>query len=147
MNVQILTVLPLVIPPVPLIESPRPQAGFPSPAADYVETTLDLNEYLIDNPTATFYLRVQGDSMVDAHIFEHDILVVDRSRTPARGRIVIASVQGGDHLYVKRLGVHAGSPALLSCNRSRAADYPPIALDNDAGAEIWGIVIATIRKL
>lgn len=128
------------------IESPSPQAGFPSPAADYVETTLDLNAYLIDNQTATFYLRVRGDSMTDAQIFDGDILVVDRSRTPARGRIVIASLHGGDHLYVKRLGVHAGVPALLSCNRARAAEYPPIALNEDAGAEIWGVVTATIRK-
>lgn len=145
MSVQLLAASTISMLPLAFIESPKPQAGFPSPAADFVETTLDLNTYLIDNPTATFYLRVQGDSMIDAQVFDGDILVVDRSRTPSRGRVVIASVQGGDHLYVKRLGVHAGVPALLSCNRARAADYPAIPL-NDDGCEIWGVVVATIRK-
>jgi DNA polymerase V len=129
-----------------LVESPRPQAGFPSPAADYVETTLDLNEYLIDNPVSTFYLRVQGDSMIDAHVYEGDILVVDRSRIATRGRIVVASVQGGNHLFVKKLGQVRGATALFSCNQARVADYPPILLESDDAAEIWGVVVATVRK-
>jgi DNA polymerase V len=85
MNIQLTTIkprLPMSALALRWIESPCPQAGFPSPAADYIETTLDLHEYLILNPVATFYLRVQGDSMIDAHIHEGDILVVDRSRAP-----------------------------------------------------------------
>lgn len=55
-------------------------AGFPSPAENYVERTLDLNEYLISNPAATFFVRVSGDSMIGAGIHSNDILIVDRSR-------------------------------------------------------------------
>ena len=132
---------------LPWIESPCPQAGFPSPAADYIETTLDLHEYLIVNPVATFYLRVQGDSMLDAHIHEGDILVVDRSRTPRRGAIVVASCAGGEQLLVKEYSLAAdGRPVLLSRNAARRADYPRIELNEDAGDEIWGVVVATVRK-
>lgn len=143
-----------LIPQLPLsslalrwIESPCPQAGFPSPAADYIETTLDLHEYLIVNPVATFYLRVQGDSMMDAHIHEGDILVVDRSRAPRRGAIVVASCAGGEQLLVKEYSLAAsGRPVLLSRNGARTADYPRIELNEDAGDEIWGVVVATVRK-
>jgi len=150
MNIQ----PPAIRPRVPMsslalrwIESPCPQAGFPSPAADYIETTLDLHEYLILNPVATFYLRVQGDSMVDAHVHEGDILVVDRSRTPRRGSIVVASCAGGQELLVKEYGIAGGGqPVLLSRNAARASHYPQIALNEDAGDEIWGVVVATVRK-
>jgi DNA polymerase V len=128
------------------IESPCPQAGFPSPAADYIETTLDLHEYLILNPVATFYLRVQGDSMMDAHIHEGDILVVDRSRSPRRGAIVVASFAGGQELVVKEFVAGGGRPVLLSRNAACAGDYPRIELNEDAGDEIWGVVVATVRK-
>jgi DNA polymerase V len=84
--------------------------------------------------------------MIDAHIYEGDILVVDRSRTPSRGRIVVASVHGGDHLFVKKFGHIRGAAALFSCNQARTADYPPILFDSDDAAEIWGIVVATVRK-
>ena len=57
----------------------RVSAGFPSPAQDYVEQTLDLNELCIKRPAATFFVRVEGDSMIDAGIHPDDILVVDRS--------------------------------------------------------------------
>jgi DNA polymerase V len=132
---------------VPYIEFPRPQAGFASPAADYTETTLDLHDLLVENPTATFYLRVQGDSMIDAHIFDGDVLVVDRSRKPGRGKIVIASIQDGEHLLVKQFSIVDGRPALLSRNAARAKDYPPILFSDDTPAEIWGVVVGTVRKL
>jgi DNA polymerase V len=128
------------------IKSPCPQAGFRSPAADYIETTLDLHEYLILNPVATFYLRVQGDSMMDAHIHDGDILVVDRSRTPRRGAIVVASCGGGQELLVKEYSGGGGRPVLLSRNAARAADYPRIEVNEDVGDEIWGVVVATVRK-
>lgn len=69
-------------------------AGFPSPAEQYLEPPLDLNELLVKRPAATFFVRVQGDSMIDAGIFDGDLLVVDRSFTPASGDIIIASVDG-----------------------------------------------------
>ena len=54
-------------------------AGFPSPAADFMETNIDLNKELSENPLATFYIKVKGNSMIDAGINDKDVLVVDRS--------------------------------------------------------------------
>ena len=67
------------------------QAGFPSPAESYKET-LDFNELLVNNESSTFVLRVSGESMVDAGIFEDDLIVVDRSRTPKNGDIVVMQI-------------------------------------------------------
>ena len=69
-------------------------AGFPSPADDYIEKTLDLNELLVQKPAATFFSRVQGNSMTGAGIFPNDILVVDRSIDPVSGKVVICAVDG-----------------------------------------------------
>lgn len=78
--------------PLPLVGG-RVQAGFPSPADDFIEETLDLNEHLICNPPATFFMRAQGQSMVGAGIHDGALLVVDRSQTLAHGKIVVAVVE------------------------------------------------------
>ena len=91
---------------------PRPllgnevSAGFPSPAQDYIEENLDLNEYLIAHPSATYFVKVAGYSMVDAGIYPEDILIVDRAIEPAHKKIVIAIVDG--ELTVKRLYKKSG---------------------------------------
>ena len=69
-------------------------AGFPSPAEQYLEPPLDLNEFLIKRPAATYFVRVEGDSMIGAGIHDGDLLVVDRSLRPASGDVIIASVDG-----------------------------------------------------
>ena len=69
-------------------------AGFPSPATDYMENKLDLNEYLIKHPAATFIVKAKGPSMSDAGILSGDLLIVDRSITPKSNDIVIASIFG-----------------------------------------------------
>ena len=69
-------------------------AGFPSPAEQYLEPPLDLNELLVKRPAATFFVKVEGDSMINAGIHDKDLLVVDRSLTPANGDIIIAAVDG-----------------------------------------------------
>ena len=69
-------------------------AGFPSPAEQYQETPLDLNELLVKRPAATFFVKVQGESMIDAGIHDGDLLVVDRSLRPASGDVIIACVDG-----------------------------------------------------
>ena len=69
-------------------------AGFPSPAEQYLEPQLDLNALLVKRPAATFFVRVQGDSMIGEGIHDGDLLVVDRSLRPASGDIVIAAVDG-----------------------------------------------------
>src|SRR3989338_6758465 len=94
------------------------RAGFPSPADDYIEKHLDLNNYLIKHPAATFLVRAQGDSMLNAGIHDGDILVVDRSLEPGHGRIVIAALNG--ELTVKRLYRHQGEVKLVAEN----PEYP-----------------------
>src|SRR5262245_37397313 len=95
----------------PLFAS-QPAAGFPAPGDDFVEKPLDLNELLIQNPTATFFVRVAGDSMEGAHIFDGDILVVDRSVASRDGSLVVAAVFG--ELVVKRLRQYADRAELVS---------------------------------
>ena len=76
-------------------------AGFPSPADDHIDQQIDLNTYIVENPAATFFVRVSGDSMEPAGIFDGDILVVDRSLKFKNNRIVVAAVNG--ELTVKRI--------------------------------------------
>jgi len=128
---------------LPLLDVPRIQAGFPSPAADYIEEVLDLNDLLVRNPPATFYVRVQGDSMNDALIFDGDILAVDRSIDPTPGRIVVAAVDGD--LLVKRLRRLRGRLSLCSENAARP-DYRPVYLDRAQDSTVWGVVTGSVRK-
>ncbi len=76
-------------------------AGFPSPATDYTDSKLDLNEFCIKNPSATFFIKVSGDSMQGAGIADGDILIVDRSLKPKIRDIVVAIVE--NEFVVKRL--------------------------------------------
>ena len=69
-------------------------AGFPSPATDYLEGEIDLNNYLIKNPLATFIVKSQGNSMLQAGIHSGDLLIVDRSIKAKNNSIVVASVDG-----------------------------------------------------
>ena len=83
-------------------------AGFPSPAEQYLEPPLDLNELLVKRPAATFFVRVEGDSMIGAGIRDKDLLVVDRSLTPANGDIIIAAVDGEFTVKTYRTGLKTG---------------------------------------
>lgn len=118
----------------------RVSAGFPSPAQDFVEKTLDLNELCIQHPAATFFVRVSGDSMIEAGIFPGDILVVDRSLRASHGDVVIAVLDG--EFTVKELALH---PKTLLLPRNRA--YAPITLGNDSELEIFGVVTRSIRDI
>ena len=126
---------------------PRPlflsgvSAGFPSPADDYLDRKLDLNEHLVRNPAATFFVRVAGDSMTGAGINDNDILVVDRSLEPCNGSIVIAVVNG--ELTVKRLLKNKNSCRLAAEN----PDYPDLEIDEETPLEIWGVVTYAIHSL
>ncbi len=116
-------------------------AGFPSPADDYIDRQLDLNEYLIANPAATFFVRVAGDSMIDAGINNNDILIVDRSVEPISGKIVIAVING--ELTVKRLFKSAAACFLIAEN----SNYPDIEIDKNMDLEIWGVATCAIHSL
>ena len=115
-------------------------AGFPSPAQDYIEQTLDLNELCIKHPAATFFVRVEGDSMINAGIFPNDILVVDRSIQAVQGDIVVASLYG--EFTVKEL-VLGAKPYLLPHNPA----YPPIDIPEGGDLEIFGVVTNVVRNL
>lgn len=116
-------------------------AGFPSPADDYLDRQLDLNEHLIKNPAATFFVRVAGDSMIGAGISDNDILIVDRSLEPASNNIVIAVVNG--ELTVKRLVKKDGSWCLVAEN----PQYPDLEIDEETPLEVWGVVTYAIHTL
>lgn len=117
----------------------QPSAGFPSPGDDFVEQPLNLNDLLIDNPSATFFVRVAGDSMEGAKIFDGDILVIDRSVQAAAGMIVVAAVYG--ELVVKRL--QKTNTGLALCSEKEG--YAPILIDDTEGCYIWGVVTGSAR--
>lgn len=116
-------------------------AGFPSPADDYMEDKLDLNELLIKRPSATFFLRVSGSSMIKAGIHHNDILIVDRSLEPTNGKVVIASVNG--ELTVKRLRFEGKKIQLVAENDA----YKPIDITEDSELRIWGVVTNVVHNL
>jgi DNA polymerase V len=116
-------------------------AGFPSPAEDYVEDYLDLHKLMVKNPTATFFLRVKGSSMVEAGIFDGDLLVVDRSLPAVSGRIVVAALDG--ELTVKRLKIKGARVYLAPENPS----YPVTEITDREDAVIWGVVTYVARKV
>lgn len=117
------------------------EAGFPSPADDYMERTLDLNEYLIKNQAASFFVRVAGESMRDAGILPGDMLLVDRSLIPGNGQVVVALVN--NEMAVKRLSRTRQGVFLVSDN----SEYRPLQITEDIEALVWGVVVAVIRKL
>ncbi len=117
----------------------QPAAGFPAPGDDLVEKPLDLNDLLIDNPTATFFVRVSGDSMEGAKIFDGDVLVVDRSVTASDGSIVVAAVFG--EMVVKRLKKYPNRAELVSENDG----YQPIVISDVDDIYIWGVVVGSAR--
>ena len=119
----------------------RVPAGFPSPAGDYLEGKLDLNQYLIKHPAATYFVRVTGDSMVEAGIHSGDLLIVDRSLEPSDGKIVIAVLDG--ELTVKRLERRKGTLRLLPANKN----YEPLEVSEQQSFEIWGVVTNVIHSL
>ena len=115
-------------------------AGFPSPATDYMENKLDLNEYLIKHPAATFIVKTSGSSMINADIYSGDLLVVDRSLTPRNNNIVIASIFGD--LTVKKIKKKDKLFFLVSANE----DYPSIEVKEEMECFIWGVVTYIIHE-
>ncbi len=115
-------------------------AGFPSPADDYIEGRLSLDEHLISNRNATFFIRAKGNSMVGAGIYDGDLLVVDKSITPASGQIVIAFIDG--EFTVKRL-ILRDNKTILKVENLR---FKNIELKEGQDLQVWGVVTSTIKK-
>ena len=120
----------------------RAAAGFPSPAENYIEEQLDLNKYLIKNKESSFFVRVSGDSMIDVGIFDNDILIVDRSLTPTRQSIILASLDG--ELVIKKLIKDRLKNYYL---KSENINYPNIKINSDTDTIIWGVVTYVIHSL
>ena len=115
-------------------------AGFPSPAEDHAVQRVDLMAQLIKHPQATFLLRVRGESMKDAGIFDNDVVLVDRAITPRSGHVVIAMLDG--EFVCKTLWQRAGRIKLKAAN----VTYPDIVPTDSQTVEIWGVVVAAIKQ-
>ena len=118
----------------------RVQAGFPSPADDFNTKRIDLTEQLIQHPQATFMLRVRGDSMRDAGIFDGDVLVVDKAIRERHGHIIVALVDS--EFTVKKLHKLNGVMRLVAANPT----YPDIVPREGQTIEIWGVVTFAIKQ-
>jgi DNA polymerase V len=118
-------------------------AGFPSPADDHVEKRLDVSEFLIDHAASTFFVTIKGDSMIDVGLLPGDKVVVDRSRTPNIGDIVLAVV---DREFTIKILDHGANkmPRLIPANSTGA--YKPIYIRPDTQFEIFGVVIGSFRR-
>ncbi|MCC5882494.1 MAG: translesion error-prone DNA polymerase V autoproteolytic subunit [Halomonas sp.] len=125
--------------PYPLALGRAGLSGFPSPAQDYEGRTLDLNQHLVKRPSATFFMRVTGDSMVLLGIRDGDLLLVDRSLEPRPGHIIVAMVDG--EITVKRYELRGNVPCLCSGNPR----YAPIPLV-DIECQVWGVVRSVIHE-
>ena len=115
-------------------------AGFPSPADDYTEENIDLNEHLISNPFSTFFLRVKGDSMINAGIKDKDLIIVDKSLTAKPGNIIIAMIDG--EFTIKRLSIKNDELYLKAENHN----YPDFRFKNYIDVQVWGVVIYSIHS-
>lgn len=127
-------------------EQPHPfaegiNAGFPSPAQDYIDIALDLNKELVKNPSATFYGRVRGNSMVDAGINDGDILVIDKSIPATDGKKAVCYIDG--EFTIKTLKVSPDCIYLMPAN----PNYKPIKVTEENDFVVWGIVTYVIHKL
>lgn len=124
---------------LPLYES-KISAGFPSPAEDDSVEHLTLDQLLIKNRVATFLVRVSGCSMINAGIYENDILIVDRSIEPQSGKIVIAAING--EFTVKKLQIDNNKILLMPEN----PDFTPIEITEENNVHIWGVVTTVIHS-
>lgn len=124
----------------PPLFSNKVRAGFPSPAEDHIEQKLDLNQFLIKHPAATFFVRVEGDSMKNAGISNGDILIVDRAITPQSGQIIIAILNG--EFTVKRVKKQEKRLFLIPEN----PEFPLMEVTEESDFQVWGVVTYTIHS-
>lgn len=123
--------------------APTIKAGFPSPADDYTHDSIDFNRDLIRNPDATFYGRVDGDSMIDAGICDGDIAVIDRSVEAQNGDVVVAFVN--NEFTIKYLDLSHKEDGYIELKPANP-DFQPIRIDDGDRFEVWGVVVWTIKN-
>jgi DNA polymerase V len=115
--------------------------GFTAAADDYMERGIDLNEQLVRNKPATFFMRVKGDAMIGAGIFDGDIVIVDRSIKAANGRVVIATLNG--EMLIRRFEKTLNKIRLLP----ETNKLSPIDIDTSASEfSVWGVVTYNIHS-
>ena len=115
-------------------------AGFPSPADDYLDIDLNLHDYLVQHPSATFCVKAIGDSMVDAGIKSSDVMVIDRALTPKNNDIILAVIDG--EFTVKRIKKNDDELYLIPANEN----YRPVKITEDMDFQVWGVVTFIIHK-
>lgn len=126
----------------PLFSSKLP-AGFPSPADDHIEAELDVNEFLIDQPEATFFNTVTSTSMIDLGIYPGDKVVVNKAKDPKVGDIIVALLDG--EFTIKELGkTKSGRPILYPHNA--AEGLKPIRIKDGSDFVIWGVVTGLFKR-
>ncbi|EHA9308053.1 translesion error-prone DNA polymerase V autoproteolytic subunit [Escherichia coli] len=116
------------------------QCGFPSPAADYVEQRIDLNQLLIQHPSATYFVKASGDSMIDGGISDGDLLIVDSAITASHADIVIAAVDG--EFTVKKLQLRP-TVQLIPMNSA----YSSITISSEDTLDVFGVVIHVVKAM
>ena len=116
------------------------QAGFPSPAEDHMDMDLNLNDYLVHNPSATFCVKAIGESMKDAGIKSGDIMIVDKSLEPRNRSIVPAVIDG--EFTVKRVNLNDNELYLIPEN----SNFSPIKITQEMDFQVWGVVTYVIHK-
>ena len=119
------------------------RAGFPSPAQDYIDKSLDFNKELIQHPSATFYAKVVGLSMINAGINEGDIIVIDRSLEPRQNDVVVAFVNG--EFTMKYLDLSEKEYGVIWL-RPGNEDFPAFQITADDELTIWGVVAKGIKN-
>ena len=115
--------------------------GFGAAADDYMERGIDLNEQLIRNKPATFFMRVTGNSMINASIHDGDIVIVDKSIKPQNGKVVIAVVDG--EMLIRRLEKTMNSMRLVPETQKLSA----IEVGEFSDVNIWGVVTYVIKSM
>jgi len=116
-------------------------AGFPSPAEDFMDLDLNLQEYLIQHPSATFCVRAVGDSMIKAGIHSGDVMVVDRALEPKNNNVVLAVLDG--EFTVKRIQKKKDQLFLVPEND----DFSSILVTEEMDFHVWGVVTHVIHKV
>jgi repressor LexA len=122
----------------PLAESPV-RAGLPEQMDDSNADALTIDDYLIERPSQTVLIRVKGDSMMDAGIFDGDLVVVEKRPSAHKGDIVVAIVD--NQFTLKRLDLEDGKFVLRAENKAYAVIRP------EGSLEIFGIMVGLVRKL
>jgi DNA polymerase V len=116
-------------------------AGFPSPALDFIDIYIDLNKHLVKHPSATFYGRVKGVSLINAGIGNGDLLIIDRSIEPTNGKIAVCYIDG--EFTAKRIKISKNEIWLIPENEH----YEPIRVSEENDFLVWGIVTHVIKDV